>query len=260
MEDQASIYVYTPLNEARREICPLHLQTRCKGVILDLESAEQQTLAFEHDHNIKCTFSLATLDNVPYYEARSYVWGELQGSRTILLEGHEFLVTRSLHTALHHMRLKLEERIIWIDALCIDQGSTEERSSQAEHIHSIFTLATMVIVFLGELWDGCNIAMDYITLLGSDINLHLDPSLGLHALRHDINANLPLLQIYLPRFFGSLWFDRTWTVQEFAFARAAQFRRGDYHLDGQSFKTMFRITSRILRTAGIRRTWLQILI
>jgi hypothetical protein len=112
-------------------------------------------------------------------------------------------MTKNLQIALHHMGLETEERIMWIHALCIDQRSIEERSSQVAQMHRISTLATMVVVVLDKLWDRCNVALDYIAFIGSHFNLHLDPSLEPHALCHDVNTNWPLLQTCLPRFFGS---------------------------------------------------------
>ena len=52
--------------------------------------------------------------------------------------------------ALKALRDKKRPRILWIDALCINQSDIEERSSQVAFMSSVYSRAVRVIVWLGE--------------------------------------------------------------------------------------------------------------
>jgi len=64
---------------------------------------------------------LHQIEGVPY-EALSYVWGTRISADRIWLDGCEFGVTENLHEALIHLRRPDEDRVLWVDAICIDQS------------------------------------------------------------------------------------------------------------------------------------------
>jgi hypothetical protein len=68
---------------------------------------------------IVCTFVLASLDEKPQYEALSYIWGDNTSKVVIALESDIFPVTRNLENALRHLRRPDEDRVLWVDALCL---------------------------------------------------------------------------------------------------------------------------------------------
>ena len=51
--------------------------------------------------------------------------------------------------ALTYLRLEEEERVLWIDAICINQQDVREKSSQICIMPYIYTRAKTVIVWLG---------------------------------------------------------------------------------------------------------------
>lgn len=63
---------------------------------------------------------LHQVEGVPY-EALSYVWGIKGSADPIWLNGHQFELTENLHEALVHLRRPDEDRVLWVDAICIDQ-------------------------------------------------------------------------------------------------------------------------------------------
>ncbi|KAK6725133.1 hypothetical protein SNK04_003938 [Fusarium graminearum] len=74
---------------------------------------------------------------LPYYEALSYCWGDQSSPDTIILKeqiwsdgGGNLDIGRNLASALRQLRHSKEERIIWCDAICINQQDLAERSSQ----------------------------------------------------------------------------------------------------------------------------------
>ena len=124
------------------------------------------------------------------YEALSYVWGsedirrpvyvqsddesdshpaaEMQRgfdrrSRPPTVNDHRLLVTVNLHAALSHLRDRFVERIIWIDAICINQeDKNDEKGQQVQSMAKIYAKASRVIVWLGKAADNSDQALDMI--------------------------------------------------------------------------------------------------
>ena len=84
------------------------------------------------------------------YEALSYAWGNPKETLPIRVGRAEFPVTVNLHAALSNLRDRSFERIIWVDAVCIDQSNLEEREQQVQLMAKIYSKAHRVIVWLGK--------------------------------------------------------------------------------------------------------------
>jgi hypothetical protein len=54
------------------------------------------------------------------YEALSYVWGNPSETLPMCLDKNQFPIIVNLYTALLHLRDYSIERIIWVDAVCIN--------------------------------------------------------------------------------------------------------------------------------------------
>lgn len=102
------------------------------------------------------------------YEALSYVWGAEEehnlrqpiyihspyadGKNSNSSAGNFrcLLVTPNLHAALSHIRDRVMDRVLWIDAICINQEDNEEKGRQVQSMAKIYASANRVIVWLGE--------------------------------------------------------------------------------------------------------------
>jgi hypothetical protein len=87
------------------------------------------------------------------YEALSYFWGSQKKFRSIFIEGKYkscLCVTENLHAALLRLRDCSIPRILWVDAICINQANNEERAHQVEIMAKIYARASRVIVWLEE--------------------------------------------------------------------------------------------------------------
>ena len=98
------------------------------------------------------------------YEALSYVWGGQEKPRSISIDGQDLPVTVNLHVALSHLRDHFLNRIIWADAVCINQTDFQERGHQVQSMAKIYYKANRVIVWLGDAADNSNGALEYIRL------------------------------------------------------------------------------------------------
>lgn len=105
--------IYTSLDKSRGQIRLLHL------------------LPGDVDDEICCTLEVVSLDDVPDYEALSYVWGSPNQLTHIKFDGHTFQVRKNLRRALTGIRRVYSERVVWVDALCINQDDMAERGCES---------------------------------------------------------------------------------------------------------------------------------
>lgn len=99
---------------------------------------------------IHISLSETTLHESPPFEALSYVWGDASVRKEIVCERQCFLVTVNLYHALLRLRQPANSRLLWIDAICINQNDLEERSQQVQFMRDIYSSASRVVVYLGH--------------------------------------------------------------------------------------------------------------
>jgi hypothetical protein len=162
----------------------------------------------EASDHIQCEIKEVPLSQKPVYEALSYAWGDPTACVTITVENKQHAVTRSLDIALRHLRSTTEVRVLWIDALCINQKDNNEKSHQVHMMKSIFQSASRVIIWLGEEQHNSDIAMELIADMP-----HLEikePEEDDEKMRNAWEA--------LRHLFLRSWWNRIWVVQEIAFS------------------------------------------
>lgn len=81
------------------------------------------------DDPIRCKLFRKTLCGSPPFEALSYTWGDSTDRRPATVNGIEISITKNLAEALRNLRHAEKERIMWADALCINQKDIPERNS-----------------------------------------------------------------------------------------------------------------------------------
>ena len=124
--------------------------------------------------DIECTIVYSSLNDGKGkhvgYAALSYVWGDqalLQP--TILCNGVLFHVTSNLEAALRAPRREYEQRTLWVDQICINQGDLGERCSQVQIIGHIYEEADETIGWLGETSEDSSVAIDFARTLKARI-------------------------------------------------------------------------------------------
>jgi hypothetical protein len=101
------------------------------------------------------------------YEALSYVWGDASKTLPIYIDNNQFPITTNLHAALSRLRDHSFERIMWVDAICINQKNPKEQGQQVQLMAKIYSNANRVIVWLGEEAIEMKGALEYIRLAAS---------------------------------------------------------------------------------------------
>jgi hypothetical protein len=134
------------------------------------------------------------------YEALSYVWGDSRKTQPICVDGHQFPVTVNLRAALKCLRGRFLERIIWVDAVCINQENLEEREQQVQLMAKIYSKAHRVIVWLGGETVDTKGALE-------DIRLVANEELTERS-KKEINQQAILNLLQQP------WFQRIWVREQ----------------------------------------------
>ncbi|KAH6721847.1 heterokaryon incompatibility protein-domain-containing protein [Leptodontidium sp. MPI-SDFR-AT-0119] len=129
------------------------------------------------DSEIRITVTPVTFaeDSDISFEALSYTWGSPENPVDIFIGKHGYNtlpVTRNLAEALPHLRYPDKPRVLWIDAICVNQQNIEERSSQVKRMANIYSKATRVLIWLGPVSDDSRMAIDCLKRISS--KYHVD--------------------------------------------------------------------------------------
>ncbi|KAK8091587.1 hypothetical protein PG997_001948 [Apiospora hydei] len=211
---QTNAFEYSPLNLDRPALRLLRLKAApdCRqGPVIECELIE----------------AFFDADFVPDYEAVSYTWGDSSTLHGIFLDGLEFSVTYNLWSLLHDIRYQGEDRMLWIDAICIDQANDRERGHQVQQMDKIYRNAYRVIFWLGSLTEPISALMDSLAELQKRMpGLNWAPTdyrwqLNWECIRNRFPVVRGTLRTGLKLLLERPWFFRVWVLQEVANARAA---------------------------------------
>jgi hypothetical protein len=211
--EDVTLFKHTPLARITRTSQPFRL--------LEIKPSS------EASSQIECTLHHANLLTKPKFKALSYVWGDQSLKVPILLDSKRYDVTRNCYGALLRLR-ELGETIVWIDAICIDQGkNSQEKSSQIPLMNYIYPTAKEVIVWLGHPEEE---TMPNSTEIES-LAISLLEELAVEEVRTfeqflEIaqRGETPALRWEsLKVIYGHSWFSRLWTHQELILSTSVMF-------------------------------------
>lgn len=121
-------------------------------------------------------YRVSAAPHLEQYEALSYAWGSSEDPSHVVVgeEGRTISITRNLDLAMRHLRHADRPRVMWIDALCIDQTSSSDKSRQDGYTHLIYRSSPRVVVWLGQEADDSDHAMDVIGSVGEKVRIAWD--------------------------------------------------------------------------------------
>ena len=125
------------------------------------------------------------------YEALSYVWGDSTTCQILHIGNEELAMSEGLYQALKRLRYPTKARDLWVDAVCINQSSNEEKKYQVQQMYKIYSNAVRVLIWLGEGDEETDEAMRLIQEKG---------------VRQDVELVMKI--------FTRPWWSRIWTLQE----------------------------------------------
>ena len=188
-----------------------------------------------HDANrpgIHCEILHCSPTNPFEYSALSYAWGDPDETRVIYVEGHKFPVTVNLGDALQQLQSHAYPLLLWVDAICIDQTNTDERSHQVQLMTSIYRQASMVAVWLGPEYDGSKSATELLCCL-AEIGKGAESGDRLMLLVKD--QTLADQWYNLACLFSRDYWKRLWVLQEVLNAREVTTFCGNTALPWQTY-------------------------
>jgi len=226
-----------------------------------------------------CSISIEDFDDLPVYQAISYVWGSSECPHRIkcghsvsyartnrkgVRKRHAFIplssdesvkATTNLKNMLLQLRTLDEFRVLWIDSLCINQGDVEEKTAQVRMMHYIYFLAESVLVYIGEADMDTASALKCARTLAAmkdapveDVPHRLDlspvvPERSHYIPSHELDRLSPWIAfVYL---FNRPWFSRIWVIQEIVMSKTAIVICGKYSI---SWDELYDACTVVLRT------------
>lgn len=217
--------IYTPLDTAGQEIRLLILE---KGLEDDL---------------ICCNLKKASLLESracgrPDYEAVSYVWGNVTLNSMIDVGGMPMLVTASAARVLRRFRFPDKNRILWLDAICINQADIRERSQQVSIMTEVYSHCSQVLIWLGDVTPHAHAAYESFCAVLSEAKITTDSWRRLNEALFDPDGHVRMLEMRMEEnlqpavgLFSAPWFGRLWVLQEAALAPKATMYAGSITLD-----------------------------
>jgi hypothetical protein len=158
------------------------------------------------------------------FYALSYVWGDPSRTCRIRVNGELVNVGQNLHAALLSIKHNTKFRVIWADALCINQEDTAEKSWQVQQMYDIYCQALGKISWLGPRCASSNLAMGALrnlrtTLQFSDL-WHTEktkerPSPAAHKRVRNVARNISKWKAIIDLSKRPYW-TRLWIFQELA--------------------------------------------
>ncbi|KAG8666677.1 hypothetical protein FPOAC2_11792 [Fusarium poae] len=203
--------------------------------------------------------------NIVAYEALSYTWGGGMVPHKLRVEAnrehHMISVSQNLYSALFSLRQATSSRLLWVDAICINQEDMIEKGQQVRMMKTIYSIAHRVVVWLGDdnsyFVDGikrsppasegfssvCTIVNDWLNRNGEkEIKAAYYKILdnGVSIMRSGKTSNSETSNSYEEfcyhhssalKLFGRRWFSRVWVFQEAVLARSAIVQLGPYQIE-----------------------------
>lgn len=208
-------YEYLPLNEESSQIW---LLTLLPG-------------KFSAEIHLDLRIKQLTAERQPRYEALSYVWG-LTKDRIDVFVGkstqYTLGITQNLALALRHLRYPDRNRILWVDAICVNQKDLKERSQQVKLMTNVYTMAERVVVWLGNEEGNSTIALQTLERLSTKIEVSYEQNIMKSASIQASeshwghrNTDLPFTDLEwlaINDLLGRAWFERLWVWQEIRLA------------------------------------------
>ncbi|KAL6859797.1 hypothetical protein ACO1O0_003821 [Amphichorda felina] len=158
------------------------------------------------------------------YEALSYTWGTDPPSNYLWLQGVALPIRPSLEAALTFLRLPHHTRLLWVDAVCINQDDVDERSRQVQYMRLVYKNSARALVWVGFKTPGVEDAFKMARRLVSFRQM-MDDQKHFNRTPPDVNTMVQLRESYLADVApGSLqrlyelchrpYFSRVWCIQE----------------------------------------------
>ncbi|KAF4437259.1 heterokaryon incompatibility [Fusarium acutatum] len=164
----------------------------------------------------------------PAFEALSYAWGGQSEPVVATVQGEageslgNIKLGKNLATALRHLRYQDKERVLWVDAICINQNDDVERATQVLRMSNIYQDCSRVIIWLGPEKHGIGLLFSELAHIGSQIEkttngliMSTPDTTDFSWWQSDVSVSFSdEVWPAMKKLGDRSWFHRLWTVQE----------------------------------------------
>lgn len=158
---------------------------------------------------------------MPAYTAISYTCESHDHTDRLCLEGNTYLPVTQ--TAAYILLRAPRSRWLWMDAVCINQDDNDEKAHQLQEMWRIYSNAKLVMVWLGDLSDDADIALELLRLWRPGAALVLEDNDPLQMAHPDVRAFWNAMDAIrwkaLVKLLHRPYFRRSWILQELSSAR-----------------------------------------
>jgi hypothetical protein len=157
-------------------------------------------------------------DHQDRYEAISYTWGEPLLVHPLYHgeDGTHIVVTANLDRALRYFRRPVTQRLLWADAVCINQVDGAEKSHQIPLMAQIYRNAKKVLAWVGGGTEEER-GMQHLSTLSRNNRDTVEPRTNVVPDHVSHNHMSPKARASMQQFFKLSWFTRLWIIQEVVF-------------------------------------------
>lgn len=219
--NKRKLYEHSPLRLDRREIRVLKIKAG----------------GFKDD--IVMGLETRNLDDPGVYtwDALSYCWGDDDSLHFSSIDNRMIYYKETLAKIIRQLRHETVDRIVWIDALCINQESDAEKTRQMRFMRDIYGKAMMTIVYLGPETGESTRVLNHLLSNSSKVQStlvggNLDP---------DWMRNIEVWAGFRDDLMSSKWFTRVWTVQELIASQKVIVKCGDVEVPWDLFVAAWRV-------------------
>lgn len=213
------LFQYSPLPDGQDYIRLIHVQQWDDGQV------------------VQCGVVEVPIEDAPPYEAISYTWGDPSQLAWIRVNGKRLQVRRNCEYVLRQSRWCGELGYIWIDAICINQCDTREKSSQVQLMGRIYKAAVRVLACIGPHADDSEYLVNFLGREHAEVCREdvMSEVVAMPKGRKKLFQAIPELQEpRLRQAFEHLskrsYFRRVWTLQEIFLAREVRICCGRDHM------------------------------
>ena len=167
----------------------------------------------DHPQLISCSLEQVPLDKANPFYALSYVWGPIDDTKPINVDGQIVDIRNNLWQFLEQLSLRFESSglRVWLDYFCINQQDIEERNFQVSMMADIYRSADSVYAWIGP----SSTQSDRFFETAEDLKL-----LRWQRMPHTNDSDLAWS---LSSMWGDIsdrnYWQRVWIIQEFILAR-----------------------------------------
>lgn len=176
------------------------------------------------------SFALSMNDlSIPvFYTALSYTWGAPNFDAEFECDGYVKMITRSLESALRHLRQEDRAVVLWVDQICIDQENNEEKAQQVPLMSRIYEHALNTAIWLGDSADGSDRAIKLLKDLHVRLRFSNEEFIDTTQFKRR-NLPSPYSENWkaLWKLLSRPWFERTWIIQEVTLSEVSWFICGN---------------------------------